>query len=101
MFRITELLAAEARLDRILTTHTGSLIRPSSVLALLDAVERGDDIDENRRTQVMAAAVAEIVRQQADAGVDIVSDGEIGKVSWISDLYERITGLEVRELAPG
>ena len=88
-------------MDRILTTHTGSLIRPSSVLALLDAVERGDDIDENRRTRVMADAVAEIVRQQTDAGVDIVSDGEIGKVSWISYLYERITGLEVRELAPG
>jgi 5-methyltetrahydropteroyltriglutamate--homocysteine methyltransferase len=88
-------------LNRILTTHTGSLIRPSSILALLEAVERGEEIDESAREQTMAKAVAQIVREQADAGVDIVSDGEIGKISWIAYLYERISGLEVRELPPG
>jgi methionine synthase II (cobalamin-independent) len=49
----------------------------------------------------MSRAVATIVREQRNAGIDIVSDGEIGKVSWISYLFERISGLEVRELPPG
>jgi len=88
-------------MPRVLTTHTGSLIRPPEVLAILDAIEEGKPIDERARAETMARSVADIVRQQADAGIDIVSDGEIGKVSWITYLYERITGLEVRELPPG
>jgi 5-methyltetrahydropteroyltriglutamate--homocysteine methyltransferase len=88
-------------LDRILTTHAGSLIRPPSILAFLDAVEHGEAIDESKRAQVMADAVAQIVHEQSDAGIDVVSDGEIGKISWISYLYERIRGLEIRELPPG
>jgi 5-methyltetrahydropteroyltriglutamate--homocysteine methyltransferase len=87
--------------DRILTTHTGSLIRPPAVLALFDAAERGEHIDERTRARTMADAVAQIVREQANVGVDIVSDGEIGKFSWVSYLYERISGLEIRELPPG
>jgi len=87
--------------DRILTTHTGSLIRPPSVLALFDAAERGEPIAEHTRAKTMADAVAQIVREQANVGVDIVSDGEIGKFSWVSYLYERISGLEIRELPPG
>lgn len=88
-------------MNKILTTHTGSLIRPPEVLAILDAIERGDEIDEAARARTMSRAVAGIVRDQAAAGVDVVSDGEIGKVSWISYLYERLSGLEVRELQPG
>jgi 5-methyltetrahydropteroyltriglutamate--homocysteine methyltransferase len=87
--------------NRILTTHVGSLIRPPEVLAFLDAIERGEPIDERAQAEAMSRAVATIVRQQADAGIDVVSDGEIGKISWISYLYERISGLEVREVAPG
>jgi 5-methyltetrahydropteroyltriglutamate--homocysteine methyltransferase len=88
-------------MDRILTTHTGSLIRPPEVLAFYDAMERGEPIDESARARAMSQSVAKIVREQSDAGIDIVSDGEIGKVSWISYLFERISGLEVRELPPG
>jgi 5-methyltetrahydropteroyltriglutamate--homocysteine methyltransferase len=87
--------------DRILTTHTGSLIRPAAVLAILEAIDRGETIDEQAREQTLATSVTDIVRQQADAGVDVVSDGEIGKISWISYLYERLSGLEVRERKPG
>jgi 5-methyltetrahydropteroyltriglutamate--homocysteine methyltransferase len=87
--------------DRILTTHTGSLIRPPEILAFLDAIERGDRIDESARAQTMTRAVANIVREQAAAGIDIVSDGEIGKISWIAYLFERIGGLKVREARPG
>ena len=82
---------------RILTTHTGSLIRPPEVLAILEAIERGEALDDAARERTLAQAVADIVRQQAEAGVDVVSDGEIGKINWISYLYERLGGLEVRE----
>jgi 5-methyltetrahydropteroyltriglutamate--homocysteine methyltransferase len=88
-------------MNRILTTHAGSLIRPPEVLAILEAIDRGEEIDDAARAKTLARSVADIVRQQADVGIDVVSDGEIGKVSWISYLYERITGLEVRELRPG
>jgi 5-methyltetrahydropteroyltriglutamate--homocysteine methyltransferase len=87
--------------DRILTTHVGSLIRPPAVLAILEAIDRGETIDEQAREQTLATSVADIVRQQADVGVDLVSDGEIGKISWISYLYERLSGLEVRARRPG
>jgi len=87
--------------NRILTTHVGSLIRPQEVLAILDAVERGEEIDEAQRAATMKRAVADIVRQQAEVGVDVVSDGEIGKVNWISYLYERLSGLGIHELKPG
>src|SRR5690606_7444856 len=71
------------------------------VLAMLEAVEHGEDVDDAVRTDTMSHAVAEIVRQQTEAGVDVVSDGEVGKISWISYLYERLSGLEVREQPAG
>ena len=88
-------------MNRILTTHTGSLIRPPEVLAFLEAADRGEDVDEKARADVLRRSVADIVRQQAEAGIDFVSDGEIGKVNWISYLYERLSGLEVRERKAG
>lgn len=88
-------------MNPILTTHAGSLIRPPEVLAFLDAIDRGETINKQAQSDTMTRAVAKIVREQADAGVDVVSDGEIGKISWISYLYERIAGLEVREVPPG
>jgi 5-methyltetrahydropteroyltriglutamate--homocysteine methyltransferase len=88
-------------LNRILTTHAGSLIRPPEILAILDRIDRGEPIDAREQAEVMSRAVSNIVRSQCDAGIDIVSDGEVGKVSWISYLYERLGGLEVRELPPG
>lgn len=88
-------------MNRILTTHVGSLIRPPEVLAMLEAVERGDVVDDAARAATMSGAVADIVRQQAEAGIDVVSDGEVGKISWISYLYERLGGLEVREQPAG
>ena len=88
-------------MNKILTTHAGSLIRPPEVLAILEAIEGGEDVDEAARAETLTRAVAEIVRKQADAGIDVVSDGEIGKVNWISYLYERLSGLDVREQKPG
>ena len=76
--------------DRILTTHAGSMIRPPAVLAL------GPEADEETRTATLRAAVAEVVRKQAELGVDIVSDGEFGKESWFTYVMQRLDGYEVR-----
>ncbi|MEI9814694.1 MAG: hypothetical protein WDO18_19555 [Acidobacteriota bacterium] len=75
---------------RILTTHVGSLVRPK---ALADAAAHRDAPEY---VDILAAATKEIVRQQAAAGIDIVSDGEFGKQSWAGYLLERVTGFETR-----
>ena len=76
--------------DRILTTHAGSMIRPPEVLAL------GPDTDEPTRTATLRAAVADVVRKQAELGVDVISDGEFGKSSWFTYIMERLDGYDVR-----
>jgi 5-methyltetrahydropteroyltriglutamate--homocysteine methyltransferase len=83
-------------MDRILATHTGSLIRPPELLAFLAAKERGQDYDELGYQQTLRDAVNDVVSRQVQAGIDVVDDGEMGKASWITYLYERISGLEVR-----
>jgi 5-methyltetrahydropteroyltriglutamate--homocysteine methyltransferase len=82
--------------DRILATHTGSLIRPPELLAFLAAKDRGQPYDEDAYEKTLKEAVAETVRRQAEAGIDIVNDGEMGKANWIIYLYERVSGLEPR-----
>ena len=83
-------------MDRILTTHTGSLVRPTAVTDFLAASERGESIDESAYEQALADAVADVVRRQVDAGIDVVNDGEMGKSTWITYLYERVSGIEPR-----
>ena len=83
-------------MDRILTTHTGSLVRPSTVTDFLAAMERGESIDESAYEQALADAVADVVQRQVDAGIDVVNDGEMGKSTWITYLYERVDGIEQR-----
>jgi 5-methyltetrahydropteroyltriglutamate--homocysteine methyltransferase len=83
-------------MDRILTTHAGSLIRPKPLRDLLAAKERGEEVDEIALEHELAAAVGGVVRRQAEAGIDVVDDGEMGKHSWITYLYERVNGLEPR-----
>jgi 5-methyltetrahydropteroyltriglutamate--homocysteine methyltransferase len=83
-------------MDRILATHTGSLIRPPELLAFLADKERGQEIDEDAYQRALRDAVAEVVRHQVEVGIDVPDDGEMGKASWITYLYERVSGLEVR-----
>ena len=83
-------------MDRILTTHVGSLIRPQAVLDFLAAMERGESYDEVAYERALADAVADVVRRQAGAGIDVIDDGEMGKSSWITYLYERVSGIEPR-----
>jgi 5-methyltetrahydropteroyltriglutamate--homocysteine methyltransferase len=84
--------------ERILTTHAGSLIRPPEVLAFLGKIASGQDYDADAYAQTLRNSVSEIVRRQIEVGLDVIDDGEIGKASWITYLYERVSGLEARPL---
>jgi 5-methyltetrahydropteroyltriglutamate--homocysteine methyltransferase len=83
--------------DRILATHTGSLIRPPELLELLAAKDRGQPYDEDAYARTLKQAVTDVVRRQVEAGIDIPNDGEMGKATWITYLYERVSGLELRK----
>ena len=83
-------------MSRILTTHTGSLIRPAELRPFLWAVERGEPYDADAFHRALRPAVKDVVRRQAEAGIDVVNDGEFGKISWITYLYDRVGGIETR-----
>src|SRR5262249_26806655 len=78
---------------RILTTHTGSLPRPPDLVAALNAKELGEPFDAAALQARIRRAIAEIVRQQADTGIDIVDDGEHSKVNWMAYARARLSGL--------
>ena len=80
--------------DRILTTHTGSLPRPPDLVAALNAKELGTDFDAAALHARVRRAIAEIVRQQADTGIDIIGDGEHSKVNWMAYARGRLSGLD-------
>lgn len=83
--------------SRILTTHAGSLVRPSRLLELIRERETAAAVDPNAYETCLRDSVAEVVRQQADAGIDIVSDGEFGKsTSWSLYALKRLSGFELR-----
>jgi 5-methyltetrahydropteroyltriglutamate--homocysteine methyltransferase len=85
---------------RILTTHVGSLIRPRALTDLLRAAEAGQPPDDKALAACLETSVAEIVRAQADIGLDIINDGEFGKtISWSRYVLARMSGLE-RRAAP-
>ena len=87
--------------ERILTTHTGSLPRPPDLLAMLEAVDAGTGPDPAAFEARVRRAVAEVVRQQVDAGVDIVNDGEQGKVGYSTYVRQRLTGFEGQSTVRG
>jgi 5-methyltetrahydropteroyltriglutamate--homocysteine methyltransferase len=84
--------------DRILTTHVGSLPRPQSVVDLLFAQDRGEPIDETLFDQTMRQAVCTVVARQRAAGIDLVSDGEMSKISYATYIRHRFTGFEPGEV---
>ena len=79
--------------DRILTTHAGSLPRPDDVVEMVRAQARGDRRDDAADAKRLRSAVAEVVRKQADIGLDIVDDGEFGKPSFVTYVRQRLGGL--------
>jgi len=78
--------------ERILTTHVGSIPRPESVRVLLRARLGGQPIDEAELAARTAEAVTDVVRRQAQVGLDVVSDGEMSKTSFLAYTDDRLTG---------
>ena len=78
--------------DRILTTHVGSLPRSQAVTDVLFARERNEVSDARAAAAVVAHAVAEVVRRQVAVGIDVVSDGEMSKISYATYVAERLSG---------
>jgi 5-methyltetrahydropteroyltriglutamate--homocysteine methyltransferase len=88
--------------DRILTTHVGSLIRPAPLQEFLRAKQVGKPYDQAAYESCLKACVTRVVREQAEVGVDVVSDGEFGKsISWSQYVLERLSGFERRSVKPG
>jgi 5-methyltetrahydropteroyltriglutamate--homocysteine methyltransferase len=79
-------------IDRILTTHVGSLPRSQRVTEVLFARERGDAMDPTAASKVITDAVAEVVRRQVMLGIDVVSDGEMSKISYATYIAKRFSG---------
>jgi len=78
---------------RILTTHTGSLPRPPDLVDALNAKELGAAHDPYILAGRVRRAIAEVVRKQADIGLDVIGDGEHSKVSWMAYARARLSGL--------
>ena len=85
-------------MDRILTTHVGSLLRPDSLTTALKAREAHDEYDAEALDRDLERAVTDVVAKQAEVGVDVVDDGEMGKTSWITYIYDRVTGITPRKV---
>lgn len=83
--------------ERILTTHVGSLPRSQAVTDVLFARAAGEPQDSDKRQAgdaVIAAAVKDVVRRQVDVGIDVVSDGEMSKISYATYISERLSGFD-------
>ena len=78
--------------ERFLTTHTGSLPRPDDLIHMMYAKEEGVPVDRAALAARVRAAVAEVVKKQADAGIDIVNDGEMSKPSYATYVKDRLAG---------
>jgi 5-methyltetrahydropteroyltriglutamate--homocysteine methyltransferase len=89
------------RPDRILVTHVGSLVRPPKLVEFLKLIESGQRYDQAAYEACLKESVEEVVRQQVEAGVDIVSDGEFSKGrNWAFYIHDRISGIATREATP-
>src|SRR3954453_22074971 len=78
--------------DRFLTTHTGSLPRPDDLIRMMYAKEEGVPVEREALAARVRAAVSEVVRKQADAGIDLVNDGEMSKPSYATYVKDRLAG---------
>ena len=85
--------------DRILTTHVGSLVRPPELMGYIEAIEQGVAVDAGAYDTCLRKTIGEVVQRQAQAGVDVVSDGEYGKMrSWSYYVMDRLGGIEERDI---
>jgi len=86
--------------NRILTTHTGSLPRPQDLTAMLEALDAGTAPNPAAFDARVRRAVADVVRMQVEAGVDVVNDGEQGKVGYSTYVRHRLTGFGGKSAVP-
>jgi 5-methyltetrahydropteroyltriglutamate--homocysteine methyltransferase len=85
--------------DRILTTHTGSLVRPPELLAFARARQKREPVDDKAFEATLRNAVRDVVARQVEAGIDVPNDGEFGKsTSWSLYVLKRLSGFEMREV---
>src|SRR6185436_14038860 len=89
---LTRKLPMRTSTDRILTTHVGSLPRSQAVTDVLFGREHGTITDAKAAAQTIADATVEVVKRQVAAGVDVVSDGEMSKISYATYVADRFTG---------
>ncbi len=87
--------------DRVRTTHVGSLPRPAELRAFLAQQQEGLRCDEAAYVACLRDSVADIVRKQVQTGIDIVNDGEFGKINWSIYIRERLGGVTRRSDPPG
>ncbi len=78
--------------DRFLTTHTGSLPRPDDLIQMMYAKEEGVPVEPHALAARIREAVAEVVKKQADAGIDLINDGEMSKPSYATYVKDRLNG---------
>ena len=86
--------------ERILTTHTGSLPRPRDLTVMLEAMDAGTAPDPAAFEARVRRAIADVVRRQVDAGLDVVNDGEQGKVGYSTYVRHRLTGFDGERAVP-
>src|SRR3954454_3571150 len=87
--------------NRILTTHVGSLVRPPKLIEFLRKIEDRQPYDQVAYEACLKESIEEVVRQQADAGIDIVSDGEFSKGrNWAFYVHDRLSGISTRSATP-
>jgi 5-methyltetrahydropteroyltriglutamate--homocysteine methyltransferase len=82
--------------DHIQTTHIGSLPRPHALLDLMKAKFTGQPFDEKKFETLLAQSVQDVVRKQAESGIEIVTDGEFSKPGFFTYIQERLEGFEAR-----
>jgi 5-methyltetrahydropteroyltriglutamate--homocysteine methyltransferase len=87
-------MSIQQNIDRIQTTHVGSLPRPHALLDLMRAKFNDQPYDRNAYDAILKRSVAEVVRKQAECGIDIVTDGEFSKPGFFTYIRERLGGFE-------
>ena len=84
--------------NRILTTHVGSLPRPQDAVDLVFAEDRDEPVDADEYDRVIGEAVRDRVQHQVQAGIDLVSDGEMSKIGYATFIRHRLSGFEVGDV---
>jgi 5-methyltetrahydropteroyltriglutamate--homocysteine methyltransferase len=84
-------------MDRILTTHVGSLVKPDDLLQAVAARDEGQPHDAQALEQRIRGAIGDVVRKQVEVGIDVVNDGEFSKSSWGAYFRSRLSNVEARQ----